>query len=60
MCQKINTLQSIHYIEMKKLVMFNCVAYILIISIVWTYFESLYLLKLCGTLNAYRMCLRHF
>jgi hypothetical protein len=41
MYQKINTLQLIHYIDVKKFLMFNCVAYILIISIVWTYFESL-------------------
>jgi hypothetical protein len=41
MYQKINTLQSIHYIDVKKFLMIKFVAYILIISIVWTYFESL-------------------
>jgi hypothetical protein len=53
---KINTLQSIHYIDVRKLLMFSCVAYILIISIVWTYFESFYLLKPCGTLTMFIEC----
>jgi hypothetical protein len=32
---------AIHWIDVEKFLMFNCVAYILIISIVWIYFEYL-------------------
>ncbi len=60
MCYKTTTLLFI-VLKWNFFFVFNCVAYILIISILWTYFEPPLLKNLAWyTYKTYKMCFWHF